>query len=69
MLVMSTPKLRSDLPKIGQKVEAYVDSIKHLELQMAQFSTSVNPCQSGTLPRNTIQNHKNNGHYMSITNR
>ena len=33
-----------DLDNIEQKVDAHAVSIKHLELQMAQFSTTVNLC-------------------------
>ena len=52
---------------IGQKGDAHAVSIKHLELQMGQLSTTMNPRQSGTLTRNTIQNPKNDGHCMAIT--
>ena len=48
-------EMRGDLVNIGQKVDAYVVSIKHLELQMAQFSTTVNPGQPVTLLSNKIQ--------------
>ncbi|XP_069154583.1 uncharacterized protein [Solanum lycopersicum] len=36
---------------------------------MARLSTIVNPCQPGTTPRNTIQNPKNDGHFMIVTTR
>uniref|UniRef100_M1DQL8 Integrase core domain containing protein n=1 Tax=Solanum tuberosum TaxID=4113 RepID=M1DQL8_SOLTU len=36
---------------------------------MTQLSTTVNPCQPGTLPNNTIQNPKNDGHCMIVTTR
>ena len=65
MLVMITLK-SSDLASNGQKVDAHAISIKHLELQMSQLSLTVNPRQSGTLPSNTVQNPKNDGHCMSI---
>ena len=61
--------LRSDLANIGQKVDAHVVSVMHLKLQIAQLSTTVNPRQLGTLPSNTIQNPKNDGHCMAITTR
>ena len=54
-----TEELRSDLASIGQKVDTHAILIKHLELQMAQLSSTVNPRQSGTLPSNTVQNLKN----------
>ena len=47
-------ELRGDLANVGQKFDAHAFSIKHLDLQMAQLSTTVNPRQSGTLPSNTI---------------
>ena len=34
---------------------------------MAQLSTRVNTRQLGTLPRNTVQNPKNDAHFMEIT--
>uniref|UniRef100_M1DQ98 Integrase core domain containing protein n=1 Tax=Solanum tuberosum TaxID=4113 RepID=M1DQ98_SOLTU len=55
-------EMRNDLSGIGQKVDAHSVSIKHL--QQTQLSTIVNPRQSGTLPNNTIQNPKNDGHCM-----
>ncbi|XP_015078368.1 uncharacterized protein LOC107022202 [Solanum pennellii] len=61
--------MRSDLSGIRQKVDAHVVSINHLELQMTQLSTIVNPRQPGTLSSNTIQNPKNDGHYMAVTSR
>ena len=36
-------ELRGDLANIGQKVDAHTLSNKHLELQMAQLSTTLNP--------------------------
>ena len=51
-------ELICDLVNIGQKVDTHAVLIKHLEFQMAQFTTIVNPCQSGNLHRNTIQNPK-----------
>ena len=47
-------ELRGDLENIGQKVYAHTISIKHLELQIAQLSSTVNQRQLGTLPSNTI---------------
>ena len=47
-------ELRGDITNIGQKVDAHAISIKHLELQMAQLSSIVNPRQPGTLPSNTV---------------
>ena len=36
---------------------------------MAQLSATVNTRQQGTLPSNTVQNLKNDGHFMTITTR
>ena len=60
-------EMRNDLSGIGQKVDAHAVSIKNLEQQMTQLSTTVNPRQPGTLPSNTIQNPKNDGHCMTVT--
>ena len=62
-------ELRGDLSNIGQKVDVHVVSIKHLELQTSQLSTTVNPCQLGTIPFNRIQNPKNDRHCMAVTTR
>lgn len=53
-----TKELRGDLANIRQKVDAHAVSLMHRELQMAQFSTIMNPRQPGTLPSSTIQNPK-----------
>ena len=60
-------EFRGDLANIGQKVDAHAISINHLELQMSQLSSTVNPRQPGTLPRNIVQNLKNDGHCMEVT--
>ena len=60
-------ELKSDIASIGQNVDAHAISIKHLVLQIAQLSSTVNPCQPGNLPSNTIQNTKNDGHCMAFT--
>ena len=36
---------------------------------MEQLSSTASPRQSGTLPRNTVQNLKNHGHCMTVTTR
>ena len=61
--------MTGDLANIGQKMDAHAISIKYLELQMTQLSSTVNPCQSDTLPSNTVQNPKNDGHFMVVTTR
>ena len=62
-------ELRNDLTGIGKKVDTHTISIKHLELQMAQLSATMNTRQPGTLLSNTVQNPKNDGHCMTITTR
>ena len=61
--------MRCDLASIGNKVDTHAISIKHIELQVAQLSATVNIRQSGTLPRNIIQNLKNDAYCMAITTR
>ena len=51
-----TKELRNDLAGIGQKVDTHAISIKHLELQMAQLSATVNTRKPGNLPSNIVQN-------------
>ena len=50
-------------------MDAHTVLIKHLELQITQLSTTENPHQPLTLPKNTIENHKNDGHCMEVTTR
>uniref|UniRef100_M1DGD9 Integrase core domain containing protein n=1 Tax=Solanum tuberosum TaxID=4113 RepID=M1DGD9_SOLTU len=64
--LVNVKEMRNDLSGIGQKVDAHAVSIKQLEEQMNQLSTTVNPRQPGTLPSNTIQNSKNDGHCMAV---
>ena len=61
--------LMNDLAGIGHKVDTHAISIKQLELQLAQLSAAVNTRQPSTLPSNTVQNLKNDGHCMTITTR
>ena len=62
-------ELRNYLAGIGKKVDTNAISIKQLELQLAKLSLTVNTRQPGTLPSNTVQNPKNDGHCMTITTR
>ena len=61
--------LRCDLASIGKKVDTHAISIKQIELQMAQLSVTMNTQQPGTLPSNTVQNPKNDAHYITFTTR
>lgn len=60
-------ELRGDLSNIGKKFDVHVVSIKHLELQIGQLFTTMNPRQPATLTRNTIQYPKNDGHFSEVT--
>ena len=60
-------ELRCDLASIGQKVDTHAILIKQIESQVAQLSATVNTRQPGTLPSNTVQNPKNDAHFMAIT--
>ena len=62
-------ELTGDLASIGQKFDTHAISIKQIELQVAQLSTTVNTRQPGTLPSNIVQNPKNDGHCMKTTSR
>ena len=62
-------ELRNDLAGIGQKFDTHAISMKQLELQLAKLSATMNTRQPGTLPSNTVQNLKNDGHCMAITTR
>ena len=50
-------------------MDAHAISIKHLELQMAHFSSTLNSRQPAILPINIFQNPKNDGHCMAVTTR
>ena len=60
-------ELKIDLAGSRKKVDTRAISIKQIELQMVQISATVNTRQPGTLPRNTVQNPKNDKHCMEIT--
>ena len=62
-------ELRCDLSSIGQNVDTHAISIKHIELQVAQLSATVNTRKPGTLPSNIVQNPKKDAHCMAITTR
>ena len=54
---------------IGLKVDTHAISIKQIELQMAKLFATVHTRQTGTLPRNTVKNLKNDAHCITITTR
>ena len=62
-------ELRSDLAGIGKKFDTHTISIKQIELQMAQLSTTMNTRQPVTFSTNIMKNTKNDAHCMEITTR
>lgn len=62
-------EIRVHILGLNQKVKSHATAIKLHEKQFRQMSTTLNQCQSGTLPSNTIQNPKNDCHYLAITTR
>ena len=61
MLVMNTLKIRCDLAGIGKKVDTHAISIKQIDLQTDQLSTTINTRQPGS-PSNTVKNPKKDAH-------
>ena len=61
-----TKELRGDLANIGQKVDGYLVTIKHVEMKLDQLSSIVNPHQRSTLCSNTVRNPKNDGDCMAL---
>ena len=62
-------ELRKYLAGIGKNVDTHSISIRKHELQLSELSATVNTRQPGTLPNNTVQNSKNDGHCIAITTR
>ena len=60
-------ELSSDLAGIGKKFDTHTISIKQIELQMAQLSTTMNTRQPVTFSTNIMKNPKNDAHCMEIT--
>ncbi|XP_009591791.1 uncharacterized protein [Nicotiana tomentosiformis] len=62
------------MKNMAELVGSHTASIQKLEMQMRDLSREQNPKLKGTLPSDTIANHKGNGsgptsHYMAITTR
>lgn len=60
-------EIKVDISGLTQKVESHAITIKKLEHQFGQKSETLNQRKSGTLPSNTVQNPKNDNHYLAIT--
>ena len=54
MLVMNTPRIEKSLREPRGKGGYTCGLDQDLELEMDQLSTTMNPCQSGTLPSNIV---------------
>lgn len=51
-------EIMTDILGMSHNVESHVTSIKHLEQQLSQMSTTLNQYQQDTLSSSTIQNPK-----------
>lgn len=61
-------EIKANILELSQKVEeSHTTTVQQLEEQFGQMSTTLNQCQLATFPSNTIQNTKNNSHYIAIT--
>ncbi|XP_015170077.1 uncharacterized protein [Solanum tuberosum] len=62
-------EMRSDFSSMSQLVDSHTTSIKQIEQQLGQLSTSLNQRKNESLPSYTIQNPKKDGHCMAIATR
>ncbi|XP_049406259.1 uncharacterized protein LOC125869902 [Solanum stenotomum] len=62
-------EMKGDFFGISQMVDSHTTSIKQIEQQLGQLSASLNQRKNGSLPSDTIQNPKKDGHCMAITTR
>ncbi|XP_049394761.1 uncharacterized protein LOC125859068 [Solanum stenotomum] len=62
-------EMRGDFSSMSQLVDSHTTSIKQIEQQLGQLSGSMNPRKNGSLPSDTIQNPKKEGHCMAIATR
>uniref|UniRef100_M1DJD5 Integrase core domain containing protein n=1 Tax=Solanum tuberosum TaxID=4113 RepID=M1DJD5_SOLTU len=62
-------EMRGDFSSMGQLVDSHTTSIKQIEQQLGQLSASPNQRKNGSLPCDTIQNLKKDGHCMAIATR
>ncbi|XP_015167845.1 uncharacterized protein [Solanum tuberosum] len=61
--------MRGDFSSMSQLVDSHTTSIKQIEQQLGQLSASLNQRKNGSLPSDTIQNPKKDGHCMVIATR
>ncbi|XP_049397260.1 uncharacterized protein LOC125861390 [Solanum stenotomum] len=61
--------MRGDFSSMSQLVDSHTTSIKQIEQQLGKLSASMNPRKNGSLPSDTIQNPKKEGHCMARTTR
>ncbi|XP_015159982.1 uncharacterized protein [Solanum tuberosum] len=62
-------EMKSDFSSMSQLVDSHTTSIKKIEQQLGKLSASLNQRKNGSLPSDTIQNPKKDGHYMAIATR
>ncbi|XP_049359530.1 uncharacterized protein LOC125824222 [Solanum verrucosum] len=62
-------EMKGDFSSMSQLVDSHTTSIKQIEQQLRQLSASLNQRKNGSLPSDTIQNPKMDGHCMAITTR
>ncbi|XP_015165552.1 uncharacterized protein [Solanum tuberosum] len=61
--------MKGDFSSMSQLVDSHTTSIKKIEQQLGKLSTSLNQRKNGSLPSDTIQNPKKDGHCMAIATR
>uniref|UniRef100_M1DYF4 Integrase core domain containing protein n=1 Tax=Solanum tuberosum TaxID=4113 RepID=M1DYF4_SOLTU len=59
-------EMKSDFSSMSQLVDSHTTSIKSTEQQLGQLPASLNQSKNGSLPSDTIQNPKKDGHCMAI---
>uniref|UniRef100_M1DN90 Integrase core domain containing protein n=1 Tax=Solanum tuberosum TaxID=4113 RepID=M1DN90_SOLTU len=62
-------EMKGDLSSMSELVDLYTTSIKQIEQQLGQLSASLNQRKNGSLPSDTIQNPKKDGHCIAIATR
>ncbi|XP_015162466.1 uncharacterized protein [Solanum tuberosum] len=62
-------EMKGDFSSMSQLVDSHTTSIKQIEQHLGQLSASLNQRKNGSLPSDTIQNPKKDGHCMAIATR
>ncbi|XP_015166979.1 uncharacterized protein [Solanum tuberosum] len=62
-------EMRGDFSSMSQLVDSHTTSIKQIEQHLGQLSASLNQRKNGSVPSDTIQDPKKDGHYMAIATR